>query len=75
MLRRGEAVDVSTWRNVRSMEQALYIRQPNTEEEFNLIQKAIEEIGAAENAAPNSLKKTGVINNGNYKQNSRNNRS
>ena len=49
-LRTGEAVDTSNFRNVRGLEEGRYLRKPETEEDYALINKAME--GADENSAP-----------------------
>jgi hypothetical protein len=52
LMRCGEVVNISEWRNARNLESAGYIRQPNSEADYALIQEVIKKAGAVENAAP-----------------------
>lgn len=46
----GEAINTATFRNVRGLEEGRYLRRPESEEDYQLINKAIE--GADEQSAP-----------------------
>lgn len=41
-LRTGEAVDTSNFRNIRGLEEGRYLRKPETEEDYQLINESIE---------------------------------
>jgi hypothetical protein len=56
----GQPVDTSIFRNVRGLEEGRYLRRPNSEEDFRLIEEAIKATEENEKPPQSKSKKQGV---------------